>query len=70
MLLTAATERLDEEEETAKERERERESFSSLDIRGFLVTEIIVLQTLLKGKVAIEMSIMAELSSAQVTECT
>lgn len=65
MLLTAATER-EEEEETAKERERKNLSF--LDIRrGGFVTEIIVLQGLLMGKVAIEMSVMAELSSAQCT---
>lgn len=62
VLLTAATER-GEEEETAKERE----NWSFLDIRGTLVTEIIVLQKLLRGKEAIEMCVMAELSSAQVT---
>lgn len=66
VLLTAATERKDEEEETAKERERERRLvlFGYKGVCGHRD------QKLLKGNVAIEMSIMAELSSAQVTECT
>lgn len=51
-------------------REKGRAILSSLDIRGVLVTEIIVLQEPLKGIKAIEKSVMAELSSAQVTECT
>lgn len=46
------------------------ENLSSQDLRGFLVTEIIVLLNIPTGKVAIEKSVMAELSSAQVTECT
>ena len=69
--LTAKRE--EEEEETAereRERERKREDLAFPDIRGVSVTAIIVLQRLLKGRAAIQTSIKAELSSAQVTGCT
>ena len=53
-----------------RKRERKREDLAFPDIRGVSVTAIIVLQRLLKGRAAIQTSIKAELSSAQVTGCT
>lgn len=46
------------------------DSVPPADVRGFLVTEIIVRQKLLQGQSAIETSIMAKLSAAQVSSCT
>ncbi|CAB1426029.1 unnamed protein product [Pleuronectes platessa] len=53
-----------------RERKRERTCPPQIQEGGCLVTEIIVRQKFLKGEPAIEKSVMAELSSAQVTECT